>query len=76
MTATPSRFYFKQCSALRSDEDHLVAGAINLNTLGGDAFLFHEGLVDDAAIVGVHGLHLNDVAPAARFLGGFLGFYC
>ena len=41
--------------------------------MGLDVGVVLEGLVDDAPVVGVHGLELDDVAPATDLLGSLLG---
>ena len=53
--------------------DGLVVGAVDLDALGLDIRIVLKGVVDDAAVVGVHRLELDDVAPAANLLGGLLG---
>ena len=49
-------------------------GAIHLDALGFDIRVIFQGVVDDAAVVGVHRLEFDDVAPSADLFGGFLGF--
>jgi hypothetical protein len=60
-------------SMLRAEQNHLLVGTFDLNAVGLDARVILEGLVDDAAVEGAERLQLDDVAPAADFLGSFHG---
>jgi len=59
--------------ATRAKEDDLLVGSLDLHGMGLDVGIVLEGLVDDAAVVGVHGLELDDVAPAPDLLGALAG---
>ena len=61
--------------AAGAEEDDLLVGTLDLDAVVFDVGIFLERLVNDAAIVGVHGFEFDDIAPAPDFFGAFLGAF-
>jgi len=57
-----------------AEEDGLFVGALDFDAVGFDGGIVFEGVMDDAAVEGVHGLEFDYIAPAPHFFGCFLGF--
>lgn len=56
-----------------AQEDDLFLGALDFHGVGLDVGIILEGLMNDAAVVGVHWFEFEDVAPAAHLLGTLFG---
>ena len=61
-------------SVLRSKQDDLLVGTIDLDALRLDIRIVFEGVMDDAPIKSVERLEFDHVSPTPDFLGGILGF--
>ena len=57
-----------------AQENGLLIRAFDLNAMRFHGRVVLQGIVNDAAIEGVERFQFDDVAPAADFFGGLLGF--
>ena len=57
-----------------AEQEGFFVGAVHFDALGLDVGVIFQGLMHDAAFEGAHGFEFDDVAPAADFVGGVLGF--
>src|SRR5678815_3688416 len=60
---------------LWTKQNRLLLGPFDLNAVRLDPGVVFQGVVNDTPLEGVERFHFDDVAPAANFLGGFLGFF-
>ena len=59
---------------LGPQQDGFLISTFNFDTVGFNARIVFEGLVDDATVKCVKWFQFNHVTPAADLFGGFFGF--